>query len=53
MAQGGTSISPCAMIYLGLSGAKQIGRELTVGEVSDVVPNAKQNIRSSLIAGAA
>jgi hypothetical protein len=32
------------MTYLGLSGAKQISRELTAGEISDVVSNAEQNI---------
>jgi hypothetical protein len=32
------------MTYLGLSGAKQISRELTAGEIHDVVSNAKENI---------
>jgi hypothetical protein len=41
------------MTHLGLSGAKQISRELAVGEVSDVVSNAKQNIPTLSIAGAA
>jgi hypothetical protein len=43
------------MTYLGPSGAKQINRELTAGEIRDVVSNATQDIpmlpeRSSLSA---
>ena len=48
MAQGGNSDLSFAMTYLGLSAAKQISRELTAGEISDVVSNAIGDIPKPL-----